>query len=121
MKVELCRTFTFSAAHALPRVADGHPCRVTHGHNFTVEVALRGEVDPATGFLMDYGDLKRVAQPVIDRLDHGVLNEIPGLENATSENLARWIWDQLHTELPDLHHITVRETAASSCTYWGEA
>lgn len=118
--VELTRTFHISAAHALPQVPDGHRCRRAHGHNFEIEVAVRGETDPTTGFLMDFGELKRIAAPVIERLDHGLLNEIPGLENPTSELLARWLWEELGDVLPGLHRITIRETPNSSCSYWGE-
>lgn len=120
MKVELTRTFEFSAAHALPAVKDGHKCKQMHGHNFTVEIAVRGDVNPRSGWLMDFGDLKRLVEPVINRLDHAVLNEIPGLENATSENLSRWIWDRLKDRVPGLCRITIRETPSSSCSYRGE-
>jgi 6-pyruvoyltetrahydropterin/6-carboxytetrahydropterin synthase len=121
MKVELTRTFTFSAAHELPAVPDGHKCREVHGHNFVVEIAVYGEVDPRSGWLMDFGDLTRVVQPVIRQLDHHLLNEISGLENPTSENLARWIWDQLTDALPGLSRVTISETPGSGCTYRGEA
>ena len=119
--VELTRTFHVSAAHALPEVPSGHKCGHAHGHNFEIEVAVRGETNPQTGFLMDYGELKRLVAPVIARLDHRVLNEIPGLENPTSEILSRWLWEQLEELLPGLFRITIRETPSSSCSYWGEA
>ena len=119
MEVELSRTFEFSAAHSLPRTSDGHKCKQMHGHNYRVEIAVHGEVDPETGWLIDFGDLKRVVEPVIERLDHVCLNEIPGLENPTSENLSKWIWDQLIGGLPILCRVTINETPASSCTYRG--
>ncbi len=121
MQVEIARTFSFCAAHALPQAGAGHQCRNTHGHNFSVEVVVQGEVDPDRGWLMDYGDLKRRVAPVISQLDHAQLNKIAGLENPTSENLARWIWDQLQTELPGLERITISETSSTRCTYRGDA
>ena len=119
MQVELTRIFQFSAAHALPRTDSGHKCRETHGHNFTVEIDVRGDVDPQTGWLLDYGDLKEIVEPVIRQLDHRLLNEVPGLENPTSEMLARWIWDRLIPGLPGLSRVTVSETPWSRCSYWG--
>ncbi len=120
MKVELVRSFHFSAAHALSRVPEGHKCKGTHGHNFVVEIAVRGDVDPRTGWLLDFGDLKQIVEPVIARLDHQLLNEIPGLENPTSEMLAVWMWNQLADSLPGLARVTISETPWSRCSYHGE-
>jgi 6-pyruvoyltetrahydropterin/6-carboxytetrahydropterin synthase len=120
MKVELCRSFEFSAAHRLTGAGEGHRCAGTHGHNFSVEIAVRGEVDPRTGWLVDFGDLKSLVAPLIARLDHALLNEIPGLENPTSENIARWIWQRLTPELPQLWRVTVSESPGTRCSYWGE-
>ncbi len=120
MKIELTKTFEFSAAHSLPATAEDHRCHAAHGHNYCVDVTLYGEVDPQHGWLMDFGDLKEIVAPVIKRLDHKMLNEIPGLENPTSENLSRWIWEQLAGPLPQLRSITIRETSTSQCTYRGE-
>ena len=61
-----------------------------------------------------------IFQPVYDRLDHHYLNEIIGLENPTSENLARWIWLQLKPGLEGLSKIVVQETCNAGCIYYGE-
>ncbi|QOJ13920.1 MAG: 6-carboxytetrahydropterin synthase QueD [Planctomycetia bacterium] len=119
MYVRLARTFTFEAAHFLPTFPDGHKCRRLHGHSFAVEVVVAGEVDPARGYLVDYGEIKAAAEPVIARLDHYLLNDIPGLENPTSERIAEWLWEQLATRLPGLSEIIVRETCTSRCEYRG--
>ncbi|MCU0623895.1 MAG: 6-carboxytetrahydropterin synthase QueD [Gemmatimonadaceae bacterium] len=119
--VELFRDFTFEAAHRLPHVPDGHKCARLHGHSFRVRVVVRGPVDPHTGWVMDFAELKAAWKPVEARLDHHYLNEIPGLENPTSEVLARWIWDALLPALPQLWAIEVRETCTSGCVYRGEA
>jgi 6-pyruvoyl tetrahydropterin synthase/QueD family protein len=120
MIVRLSKTFHFEAAHDLPTFPDGHKCRRLHGHSFRFDVIVEGEVDPPKGYLIDYGDIKKAAGPVVRRLDHYYLNEIPGLENPTSENLARWIWDQLRPLLPQLSMIVVHETCTTTCEYRGK-
>ena len=120
MRTTLIKTFTFEAAHRLPRFPEGHKCRRLHGHSFTVAVEVAGEVDPATGILMDYGEIKAACRPIRDQLDHHYLNEIEGLDNPTSENLARWIWERLRPNLPLLSKITVFETCTSACEYTGD-
>jgi 6-pyruvoyltetrahydropterin/6-carboxytetrahydropterin synthase len=120
MIVRLSKTFHFEAAHDLPTFPDGHKCRRLHGHSFRFDVVVEGEVDPAKGYLIDYGDIKKAAEPVVRRLDHYYLNEISGLENPTSENLAKWIWDQLSAALPHLSMIVVHETCTTTCEYRGK-
>ena len=119
MQVELVKEFRFEAAHYLPNVPEGHKCRRMHGHSFRGEVAVRGEVDPVTGWLIDFADLQKLVRPIVDRLDHYLLNELPGLENPTSEVLAAWIWNELKPQLPILERITIEETCTSRCHYFG--
>lgn len=120
MRVELRKTFTFEAAHSIPTFAEGHKCRRLHGHSFTVDVRVAGEVDERLGYLIDYGDIKAACEPIRLLLDHYHLNDIEGLTNPTSENIARWIWQRLKPALPLLESITVRETCESACTYRGD-
>ena len=117
--VEIWKEFTFEAAHLLPRVPEGHKCRRLHGHSFRVEVRVRGVPDPALGWVMDFADLKAAWAPLDDALDHRYLNDVPGLENPTSEVLARWIWTRLLPALPGLAAVAVRETCTSGCVYRG--
>ena len=98
---------------------EGHKCARLHGHSFRVEVHVRGEVDPELGWVMDFAEIKAACRPLIDRLDHYYLNEIPGLENPTSEVLAIWIWDKVAPLLPQLAQVSVRETCTSGCNYRG--
>jgi 6-pyruvoyltetrahydropterin/6-carboxytetrahydropterin synthase len=119
MFVRLSKTFHFEAAHDLPTFPADHKCRRLHGHSFRFDVIVEGEVDPAKGYLIDYGDIKVAAQPIVKRLDHYYLNEIEGLSNPTSEVLAKWIYDQLKASLPELTSIVVHETCTSSCEYRG--
>lgn len=118
--MEIFREFTFEAAHRLPNVPEGHKCARLHGHSYKVIVHVEAPVDPAAGWVMDFGDLKKAFKPLEAQLDHYYLNEIEGLENPTSEVLARWIWDRLKPALSDLSALTVRETCTSGCTYRGE-
>jgi|HubBroStandDraft_4_1064222.scaffolds.fasta_scaffold951635_2 6-pyruvoyltetrahydropterin/6-carboxytetrahydropterin synthase len=118
--VHIFKEFSFEAAHRLPHVPVGHKCSRLHGHSFRVEVRVEGPVDDRTGWIRDFADLTCAMKPVLERLDHYYLNEIEGLENPTSEVLARWIWDRLVPSLPDLSEIVVRETCTSGCVYRGE-
>ncbi|MFF4150130.1 6-carboxytetrahydropterin synthase QueD [Streptomyces sp. NPDC001651] len=118
--MEIFREFTFEAAHRLPNVPEGHKCSRLHGHSYKVIVHVEAPVDPETGWVMDFGDLKKAFKPLEARLDHYYLNDIEGLENPTSEVLARWIWERLQPTLPALSALTVRETCTSGCTYRGE-
>jgi 6-pyruvoyltetrahydropterin/6-carboxytetrahydropterin synthase len=120
MRVRLSKTFQFEAAHDLPTFPPDHKCRRLHGHSFAFEVIIEGDVDPGRGYLIDYGDIKLAADPIVARLDHRYLNEIDGLANPTSEILARWLYHKLKTTLPQLTAIVVRETCTSSCEYRGE-
>lgn len=117
--VELSKDFRFEAAHYLPNVPEGHKCRRLHGHSFRGEIIVRGPIDPKTGWLIDFADLRRAVSPVIDTLDHYLLNEIPGLENPTSENVAIWVWRAIKSNLPILVRVTIEETCTSRCSYDG--
>lgn len=117
--MELRRTFQFEAAHRLPHVPPGHKCARLHGHSFQVEVVVEGPVDPHLGWVMDYADIKAAFAPLYQRVDHHFLNEIPGLENPTSERIAEWIWSQLKPNLPLLAEVVVAETCTARCVFRG--
>jgi len=119
--MEIFREFTFEAAHHLPNVPDGHKCKRLHGHSYRVTVAVEGPLSDEMGWVMDFGDIKCAFSPLDDQLDHRYLNEVEGLANPTSENLARWIWTRLQPRLRGLSRVTVRETCTSGSTYRGEA
>ena len=119
MNIELRKTFQFEAAHLLPNLPAAHKCRRLHGHSFRAEIVAAGKCDPKLGWLMDYADISEAFKPLFEQLDHRYLNEIPGLENPTSENIARWIWQQLKPKLPLLTEVIVAETCISRCAYRG--
>jgi 6-pyruvoyltetrahydropterin/6-carboxytetrahydropterin synthase len=118
-QVELSRSFRFEAAHRLTGVPAGHKCAQVHGHSYEVEITVRGPIDETTGWLMDFAEIDARVTPLRSRLSHSFLNEVEGLENPTSENLARWIWRSLAPHLPALAAVTVHETDRSRCVYRG--
>lgn len=118
--MEIFKEFIFEAAHRLPNVPPDHKCSRLHGHSFRIEVHVSGAIGSETGWVMDFGDIKRAMQPLYNQLDHHFLNEVEGLSNPTSENLARWLWRKLKPELRGLSGIVVRETCTSGCIYRGE-
>lgn len=117
--MELYKTFTLEAAHRLPNVPADHKCARLHGHSFRIELRVEGPVDPALGWVIDFADVKAAFKPLYEQLDHHYLNDIPGLENPTSEVLAMWIWERLKPTLPLLSAVAVHETCTSGCTYTG--
>jgi len=118
--VKIFKEFTFEAAHRLPNVPADHKCARLHGHSFTVRITVTGNVGKESGWVMDFADITTAFAPIYKLLDHYYLNEISGLENPTSENLARWIWLQLMPVLPQLDEIEIRETCTSGCIYRGD-
>ncbi|HQY89897.1 MAG TPA: 6-carboxytetrahydropterin synthase QueD [Tepidisphaeraceae bacterium] len=119
MFVRLSKTFHFEAAHFIPTFPDGHKCRRLHGHSFKFDVVVEGEVDPKLGYLIDYGEIRKIVAPIVEMLDHYHLNEIEGLSVPTSEMLALWLWNRIKPKLTLLSEIIVYETCTSSCVYRG--
>lgn len=117
--MELFKEFKFEAAHRLPNVPEGHQCNRLHGHSFRVALHVEGPVDESMGWVIDFSELKQAFKPYLAMLDHNYLIEIEGLENPTSENIARWIWDRVKPQLPLLSQVVVRETCNSRCVYRG--
>ena len=117
--MEIFKDFTFEAAHRLPHVPEGHKCSRLHGHSFRIRVAVDGEVGAESGWVMDFADIKEAVEPVRRMLDHNYLNDVEGLSNPTSENLAIWLWEKLAQSLPGLSRIIVQETCTSGCVYHG--
>lgn len=117
--MEIFKEFRFEAAHRLPNVPAGHKCSRLHGHSFVVKVYVTGVPDTHTGWIVDFGEISCQMKPILDHLDHHYLNEIEGLENPTSETLARWIWQRLRPRLPQLSAIGIQETCSSGCVYRG--
>ena len=113
------KEYRFEAAHRLPRVAASHKCARVHGHSYKLELCVTGAVDPATGWLIDFGVLDERWAVLFERLDHHYLNDVPGLENSTCEVIAGYVWNELKPHISQLSAITVWETSDSCCTYRG--
>lgn len=118
-QLELRKTFQFEAAHLLPLLPETHKCRRLHGHSFQVELVISGPLDPNLGWVMDYADVTKAFKSTWEKLDHYYLNEVPGLENPTSENIAVWIWQRIKPKLPLLTEVIVAETCTARCVYKG--
>jgi 6-pyruvoyltetrahydropterin/6-carboxytetrahydropterin synthase len=117
--MDIFKVFTIEAAHRLPNVPEGHKCARLHGHSFRIELHLSGEIDEHTGWLIDFAEVKAAFKPIYDRLDHHYRTDIEGLENPTSEVLARWIYEQAKPRLPLLSMVVVHETCTAGSRYRG--
>ena len=113
------KQFTFDSAHFLPGVPAGHKCRNLHGHTYSLTVFIEGFLQADQGWVIDYAELKKNIKPIIDIVDHQLLNNIPGLENPTTEILAVWLWDKIKPINPGLKKIELKETASSGVIYEG--
>ena len=117
--MEIFKEFRIEAAHHLPNVPEDHKCRRLHGHSFRISVHVEGPVGASTGWVRDFAEISAAVEPLVEQLDHRYLNEVPGLENPTSEHLAEWVWDRLLPALPELSRVVVHETCTRGCEYRG--
>jgi 6-pyruvoyltetrahydropterin/6-carboxytetrahydropterin synthase len=117
--MKIVQAFTFEAAHRLPRVPQTHRCSKVHGHSYRVELELEGEVDKESGLVVDFFDVESTFQPLLEQLDHQLLNDVEGLDNPTSENIAMWIWNRAAPALPQLSRIVIHETDMCRVEYDG--
>ena len=118
--MEIYREFTFDAAHYLPHLPTGHKCCEMHGHTYRVRIYIKGQPDPAFGWVIDFKEMKNKISAVIDEVDHKTLNHVPGLENPTAENITVWLWQKLKPQFPGLSRIELNETASAGVVYSGE-
>lgn len=114
--IEISKEFGFDAAHYLGNSAPEN--RRLHGHSFYAEVTLRGEANPATGFLRDFGEVDAALMAIREMLDHRLLNEIEGLATPTLENLAKFIFVQAKAKLPEVVRVKLRRPSyGQTCVY----
>ncbi len=118
--MEIYKEFAFDSAHFLPNVREGHKCKNIHGHTYRVRIYIKGKPDEQFGWIIDFKDLKDIVTPVIDKLDHNLLNNISGLENPTAENITSWLWKQIKPLLPSLCRVELKETPTTGVIYSGE-
>lgn len=117
--MQIFKQFTFDSAHFLPNVPDGHKCKEIHGHTYRLTVFIEGPLDKDLNWVMDFSDLKRAIGPVIDSIDHKLMNNISGLENPTCEQMAIWLWNKIKPKIPLLKKIELNETPTSGVVYEG--
>jgi 6-pyruvoyltetrahydropterin/6-carboxytetrahydropterin synthase len=118
-RAQIWRKYRFESAHRLPHVPIGHKCGRLHGHGF--QIVIHAAIDASNSDLsIDYDEIDRLWKPLQAQLDHVYLNDLPGLENPTSELIAKWIWDHLRPTLTTLTWVTVYETASCGAHYDGE-
>jgi len=122
-RTEISKTFNIEAAHRLPHVPPGHKCERLHGHSFRITLHVTGDVDPQLGWIVDFAELTQAFAPLHALLDHHYLNEVPGLENPTSENLARFVLERVRLSGQGgakLAAVSVEETCTSRCIVYAE-
>lgn len=117
MKLELKQQFQIESARFLPNLNKEHPCSQIHGHSFVITLKLHGEIQPHLGWVRDYHEIQQVMTPLLKLIDHKLLNEVPGLENPTSENLAIWIYNKIKPQIAELVQISINETPTTECSY----
>ncbi|MFZ1703958.1 MAG: 6-carboxytetrahydropterin synthase QueD [Saprospiraceae bacterium] len=117
--MKIFKNFTFDSAHFLPNVPIGHKCKNIHGHTYRLKVELEGDLIPELEWVVDFAEVKRVINPIIDSIDHVLLNDIEGLENPTAERIAIWLWDKIKADLPMLTKIELYENKTSGVVYEG--
>ena len=120
MFTEISREYRIEAAHRLPNVPAGHKCARLHGHSFKITLFITGEVDPYSGWIIDFADVDQSWQAIHNLLDHRYLNEVPGLENPTSEKLARWVFEQFKLPTGRLTAVAVAETCCAACKVYAD-
>ncbi len=114
------KKFTFDAAHFLPNVPETHKCRSIHGHTYTLIMYIDGQPDAELGWVMDFAEIKRTVEPIINMVDHKLINNVPGLENPTCELMAVWLWNKIKEGIPMLSKIELHETPTSGVVYDGK-
>jgi 6-pyruvoyltetrahydropterin/6-carboxytetrahydropterin synthase len=120
VRTEISRSYQIEAAHRLPHVPAGHKCARLHGHSFEITLHVTGELDPTLGWIVDFADIDRAFEPLFAQLDHNYLNEVPGLDNPTSEVLARWVLERVRLPSGRLHAVSIAENCSSRCIVYAD-
>ncbi|MBL7546260.1 MAG: 6-pyruvoyl tetrahydropterin synthase family protein [Bdellovibrionaceae bacterium] len=115
--VEIKKSFEIESARFLPNLPATHPCSKTHGHSFKITLRLQGTTSHKLGWLIDYNEIAKIAAPTLKKIDHTLLNQVPGLTNPTTENITIWLYEKLKKQLPELVQVIVKETSDTECSY----
>jgi 6-pyruvoyltetrahydropterin/6-carboxytetrahydropterin synthase len=116
--MRIVKSMSFDAAHFLDHDPNARPYARLHGHSFTMEVAIEGEPQAETGWVVDFGDVDEALKELHDTLDHRLLNEIDGLERPTLENICQWAALKLKEKFPGLAQVRVsRPSNGETCIF----
>jgi len=108
LSLEISKDFTFDAAHHFEHKDAEHPFSRLHGHSFAGTVTLTGPRASESGMVKDFWEIEAEIEKLRDQLDHRLLNDVPGLENPSLENLAHWVFERLDAVLPGLTRVEIR-------------
>jgi 6-pyruvoyltetrahydropterin/6-carboxytetrahydropterin synthase len=111
----ISKEFQFSASHQLKDLKDGHPCGRIHGHNYSLKVFLKGELNKE-GFVQDYSDLKPISDWVDETLDHRNLNDVFDFQTSV-ENMSKYVFDLFKPQFPLIFAVEMSETPKTNCRY----
>jgi len=114
------KKFNIESARSLPNLSSEHPCSQLHGHSFEIILKVSGELNEKTGFIIDFQEIEDSFNPIRKLLDHAYLNDIKGLENPTSENMCKYIWEEIKPKISGLVEIEIKETYSTGCIYRGD-
>lgn len=117
-RIELQKTWHFESARRLTGLPPDHRCARLHGSSFTVEVTVEAPMDPVTGWAVDFDVMEREWAIVHAQLDHRLLNEVPGLENPTTEHIAFWLLERLKFEGATVRKVAVAELPTAKVTVY---
>jgi 6-pyruvoyltetrahydropterin/6-carboxytetrahydropterin synthase len=120
VRTEISRSYRIEAAHRLPHVPPEHKCARLHGHSFEITLHVGGELDAKLGWIVDFAAIDAAFKPLFAQLDHHYLNEVPGLENPTSELLARWVLERVRVPGATVRAVSIAETCTSRCIVYAD-
>ena len=114
------KKYFFDAAHFMTNFNKNHKYSRVHGHSYEVIIKISGEIDDSCSLIINYDDIDKVMNPLIKKLDHKTLNEVSGLNNPTSENLAKWFWKRIKKKINNLYSVEINRPRIGGCIYTGE-
>lgn len=112
--IKVIKDFSFSSAHQLSKVDNGHKCKRLHGHNYRLRVECKGELDEKD-MVVDFFDIKEVVKPLLDALDHRNLNDVVSHDNTTSEWMCQWFIKQIKRLSPELPLSAIEVWETETC------
>tara|TARA_B100001093_G_scaffold484995_1_gene518928 strand:+ start:444 stop:800 length:357 start_codon:yes stop_codon:yes gene_type:complete len=113
------KNFFFDAAHYMPNFPKDHKYRKIHGHSYELKIHIHGDLTAENEWVMDLENINKHVDPLLKLIDHNLLNDIKGLENPTSENIAKWFWKELKKKIPSISKVEINRPRIGGCIYQG--